>query len=97
MALSVGSLHPHDAPLPVRADGVCGVLVAHASGRRAAVRGLRWPPLVRHDRTPQVSAVLGPTRQEVGGGSRARIDQWFPRGPLAGRQVRLHGRQYHTI
>jgi hypothetical protein len=97
MAMSVGSLHPHDAPLPLRADRACGVPVDHALGRCEAVRCLLWPTLVGHHRPAQVYAGLGPTRQEVVGGHIPHIDSLFPRGQLAGRQVRRNGRQDRKI
>lgn len=93
----MGALPPHHAPLPLRAGRVFGGPVDHAAGCCKAVRCLLLPTLVGPPRPQQVSAMLGPTRQAGVGGHITRIDQVFPRGQLAGRQVRLHGRQDRTI
>ena len=51
MAVAIGALHPDDAPLPLRADGVCGVPVEHALGGREAVASLPLPAAIVHCRT----------------------------------------------
>lgn len=97
MAVSVRSLHPDDAPLPLRADRVCGVPVDHALGSREAVPSLPLPASIVHCRANKVSGVLRTTCPEVAGGHRAHIDDLCPRGELARGQVRLHGGQHGAI
>ena len=98
MAMSVGSLPPHDAPLPLRADRV----VWRPRRSQIGLPRSRSRPALAHAGRSQSGPirsmpVLGTTRQEVGGGPRARIDQLFPRRQLAGRQGRLNGRQHRNI
>jgi hypothetical protein len=94
MAVSVWSLHPDSAPLPLRADGVFGVPIDHELSGREAVPGLPLPASIAHCRPNKVYAVIRTTRPEVVGGDRAHIDDLFPRSELAGGQRRLHGGQH---
>jgi hypothetical protein len=93
MAVSIGSLHPDDAPLPLRADRVFGVPIDHTLGGSEAVPSLPWPASIVHYRTHKVYTVISTTRPEVVGGDLASIDNLFPRCALAGGQRRLNGGQ----
>lgn len=97
MAVSIGSLPPHDAPLPLRAERVVGVPVDHEWGGSEAVPCLPLPTLVVRHRANQGDPVLAPPGQERVGGDIARIDQLFPRRQLTGVQMRLNGGQHRNI
>jgi hypothetical protein len=97
MAVSIGSLPPHDAPLPLRAEHVVGVPVDHEWGGSEAVPCLPLPTLVVRHRANQGDPVLAPPGQERVGGDIARIDQLFPRRQLTGVQMRLNGGQHRNI
>jgi len=97
MAVSLWSLPPDDAPLPLWAERVLGVPIERALGGSAAVPGLPLPTSIMPCRTHKVSVVSSTTRPEVVGGDRAPIDALFPRGARAGSPLRLHSRQHGTI
>jgi hypothetical protein len=92
VAVSLWALHPHDAPLPLRAERGFGGPGKHEAGRRGAVPRRALPTLVLRYRANPVDPGRGPTRQAGVGGHLARRNQRFPRCQLVGGQGRLHGR-----